>query len=156
MCAVRPVPSVLWCGLRTAVPSLSRKQKNSERHQETVGQVSKACLCFSLCPAFHPVIRRSLDLCVYRAGLDAASPAARLRSMTQNWANSKEEASDLQPVPDCPDQQTPGNTPAAIPPMLTPRLEAFVLGQVFIFCPFFSPCQKSEAAFCKMEHRAGV
>lgn len=95
----------------------------------------------------------SLDLCVYRTGLDAASPAARLRSMTRNWAISKEEASDRQPVPDWPDQQTPGNTPARA---WTRSLETFSLGQLFIFCRFFSSCQQPEAAFRQVEHRAGV
>lgn len=108
-CSLRPVSSVLRSGLWTAVPRLSGKQKNSAWHQETVGEVSHICLSFSLCAIVSSAL--SLQLCIYHAGFDAVSPAVRLRSTTQNWAISKEEASDPQPVPDWPDQQTLGNAP---------------------------------------------
>lgn len=37
---VRPVPSVLWSGLWTAVPRLTGEQEDSQRHQEALGEVS--------------------------------------------------------------------------------------------------------------------
>lgn len=154
-CSLGPVSSVLRSGLWTAVPRLSRKQKISARHQETVGEVSHTCPSFSLC-AIAPSAN-SLELCILHAGFDAVSPAVRLRSTTQNWAISKEEASDPQPVPDWPDQQTLGNAPTLLlQPLKCPLSPRFSPSTVFGSCPFASLFQKPEDSFWEVERGAGV
>lgn len=91
---------------------------------EKLSEASRNCGGSESTPVSHPVFStlssaNALQLCIDHAGFDAASPAAPLRSTTLNWAISKEEASDLQPVPDWPDQQTRGNGPTLIPHVLT-------------------------------------
>lgn len=97
---------------------------------------------------FHPA---STHLPFITPGLDAASLATRLRSMTRNWAISKEEASDPQLVPDWPDQQTHGTPP---PPLANPSWESS--WSVLHLVDSSHLCQKPEAAFCEVEPGAGV
>lgn len=143
-----PLCPLAWT-LDSSPRSLQKTEKLREASRNCGGSESKLSLLLSF---FFFILSSSdfMDLCIYRKGLDAASPAARLRSMTQNWAILKEEASDLPPVPDWPDQRTRGNIPAPI------SHETFSLSRLFTFCRFFSPRQKPKAAFCEVEHRAGV
>lgn len=109
-CQTIPLCPLAWTP-DSSPRSLQKTEKLKEASRNCGGSESKPSGLRSLRAFAILSSANSLDLCIYRTGLDAASPAAQLRSMTRNWANSKEEASDLQPVPDWPDQQTPGTPP---------------------------------------------